>query len=98
MVTFKSLLRKGVLGLVTIPFTVSVGFCRYFTRSIAKGLAINIVSTGKGLGETEELGEGPVGVGPGPMLIITLSWTTKLYVAPFAALTTLAKILMMPAG
>lgn len=68
---FKSALRKGVLGLVTIVFTVSVGFRRYFTRSIAKGLPTYIVSTGKGLGETDELGEGPVGVGP--MLIVTLS-------------------------
>lgn len=74
----KSPLRKGVLGLVMIVFTVSVGLRRYFTRSIAKGLPTKIVSTGKGLGETEELGEGPVGVGFGPMFAITLTWMTKV--------------------
>jgi hypothetical protein len=42
---------------------------------MAKGLPTNIVSTGKGLGETEELGEGPVGVGP--MLPVMLIWITK---------------------
>lgn len=63
------------MGVVAIVFTISVGFRRYFTRSMAKGLPTNIVSTGKGLGETEELGEGPVGVGP--MLPVMLIWITK---------------------
>lgn len=61
---------------MVIEFTVSAGFCRYFTRLIEKGLPTYNVSTGKGLGDTEELGEGAVGVAP--PLIITLSWMTKL--------------------
>lgn len=74
---FKSALRKGVSGLVVSVFTVSVGSRKYLTRSIAKGLPTYIVSLGKGLGETDELGEGPVGVGLGPIPIVTSSSITK---------------------